>query len=30
MRIKLIDFGFAAQGNQIHYDFCGTPHYISP
>lgn len=30
MRIKIIDFGFAAHGGQIHYDFCGTPHYISP
>ena len=30
MRIKLIDFGFSIVGNQIHYDFCGTPHYISP
>lgn len=30
MRIKLIDFGFSILGNQIHYDFCGTPHYISP
>ena len=30
MRIKLIDFGFSTMDNQIHYDFCGTPHYISP
>ena len=30
MRIKLIDFGFSTFDNQIHYDFCGTPHYISP
>lgn len=30
MRIKLIDFGFSTNDNQIHYDFCGTPHYISP
>lgn len=30
MKIKLIDFGFSTYDNQIHYDFCGTPHYISP
>ena len=30
MRIKLIDFGFSTFDDQIHYDFCGTPHYISP
>lgn len=30
MRIKLIDFGFSTSDAQIHYDFCGTPHYISP
>jgi serine/threonine protein kinase len=30
MNIKLIDFGFSTFGNQLHYDFCGTPHYISP
>lgn len=30
MRIKLIDFGFSTFDNQIHYDFCGTPHYLSP
>ncbi len=30
MRIKLIDFGFSTNDSQIHYDFCGTPHYISP
>lgn len=30
MRIKLIDFGFSTSDSQIHYDFCGTPHYISP
>ena len=30
MRINLIDFGFAAFDRHIHYDFCGTPHYISP
>lgn len=30
MQIKLIDFGFSTYDNQIHYDFCGTPHYISP
>lgn len=30
MQIKLIDFGFSTTDSQIHYDFCGTPHYISP
>jgi MAP/microtubule affinity-regulating kinase len=29
-KIKLIDFGFSTYDSQIHYDFCGTPHYISP
>ena len=28
--MKLIDFGFSTFDNQIHYDFCGTLHYISP
>ena len=30
MKVKLIDFGFSTFGNQLHYDYCGTPHYISP
>jgi len=28
--VKLIDFGFSQWGDEIHYDFCGTPHYMSP
>lgn len=30
MKVKIIDFGFSVFGNQIHYEFCGTLHYISP
>ncbi len=26
----MIDFGFSVKNDQIHYDFCGTPSYISP
>jgi serine/threonine protein kinase len=29
-RFKLIDFGFSTLGTRLHYDFCGTPHYIAP
>jgi serine/threonine protein kinase len=29
-KIKLIDFGFSVKNDQLYYDFCGTPNYMSP
>lgn len=28
--VKIIDFGFACEGNEMHRMYCGTPSYMSP